>query len=535
MTTEEKKERLTRLRAIRGAQRAIVTKNMSKVTDIVEDEAFTFSSSEQVHKAEVISRLLEAKLKTIEDVDHEVLSLCNVDEIPQEIEGSERHVEKVITCQKEISDVSQPAAGVTQEPPNPLAGLIQALPGGVSPSVPSQIKAKQAKLVLPKFRGDVTTWMGFWDSYKSAMHDNVSLSKIDKIQLFEIAIGRCRQPSHSRSCFIKRQLWTTISGVEILEQRFGKIQQIISAYMGEILKLQPRLTDRPSSLRFLYDKLSVHVGGLSSLGVSSQEYGSLLIPIIMSKLPNEIRLEIVLKSTNEVWKIDELLDTIKGEVEAREASEAVKTQEVPLRKPPNPGSNSSQSIPIANKLFTAESKEFQFRCVYYNGEHYSASSTDTDVQQTKERGDILQRNDQCFICLKTGHDAKNCFKTKRCRHCDEKHHQSISTRIDKPTEEQRRPNGNGIPRGKPNEYVTVSTTTTAKSTTKAIVLVKTASCMAVNGSNSIAVRVLFDNGSQRSYVSSIDLHINTFGDTSYRKRKCNVVKLCLQKPEIMRK
>ena len=59
--------------------------------------------------------------------------------------------------------------------------------------------------------------------------------------------------------------------------------------------------------------------------------------------------------------------------------------------------------------------------------------------------------------------------------------------------------------------------------------------MAVNGSNSIAVRVLFDNGSQRSYVSSSDLHINTFGDTSYRKRKCNVVKLCLQKPEIMRK
>ena len=97
------------------------------------------------------------------------------------------------------------------------------------------------------------------------------------------------------------------SAVEILEQRFGQTQQIISAHMEEILKLQPCQTDRPSSLRFLYDKLSVHVRGLASLGVSPQEYGSLLIPIIMSKLPNEIRR----KSTNEVWKIDELLDTIK--------------------------------------------------------------------------------------------------------------------------------------------------------------------------------------------------------------------------------
>ena len=107
--------------------------------------------------------------------------------------------------------------------------------------------------------------------------------------------------------------------------------------MEEILKLQPSLTDCPSSLHFLYDKLSVHVQGLSSLGVSSQECGSLLIPIIMSKLSNEIRLKSAWKSTNEVWKIDELLDTIK-EVEACEASEAFNTQEVPLGKPPNQGS-----------------------------------------------------------------------------------------------------------------------------------------------------------------------------------------------------
>ena len=535
MTSEEKKERLTRLRVIRGAQRAIVTKNVSKVNDIVEDEAFTFSSNEQVQQVEVIGRLLEAKLKTLEEIDQEVLSLCNVDEIPQEIEESEKYLEKVISCQKRINDISQQ----NREPQetNPLAGLIQTLPGAIAPSIPTnQVKAKLPKLVLPKFRGDITTWMGFWDSFKSAVHDNASLSKIDKFNylrsLLEGAASRAIQGLALSSDNYD-------SAVEILEQRFGKTQQIISAHMEEILKLQPCLTDRPLSLRFLYDKLSVHVRGLSSLGVSSQEYGSLLIPIIMSKLPNEIRLEIARKSTNEVWKIDELLDTIKGEVEAREASEAVKTQEVNVRKPPNPGSNSSRSIPTANALVTTEGKGFQFRCVYCNGEHYSASCT--NVRQTKDRRDILQRNNRCFICLKTGHEAKNCFKTKRCRHCNGNHHQSICARIDKPTEDQRRPNGNDISRETPNEHATVATTATAKSTIKGTVLLQTASCMAINGSNSIPVRMLFDNGSQRSYVSSSvtsrlnlkpvsseNLHINTFGDTNYRKQKCNVVKLCLQ-------
>ena len=278
MTSEEKKERLTRLRAIRGAQRSIV---VSKVNDIVEDEACPFSSNEQVQQVEVIGRLLEAKLKTLEEIDQEVLSLCNVDEIPREIEESEEYLEKVSSCQKRINDISQ-QNGEPQET-NPPAELIQTLPRAIAPSVPTnQIKEKLPKLVLPKFRGDITTWMGFWNSFKSAVHDNASLSKIDKFNylrsLLEGAASRAIQGL---------ALSSYDSAVEILEQRFGKTQQIISAHMEEILKLQPCLTDRPSSLRFLYDKLSVHERGLSFLGVSSQEYGSLLIPIIMSKLPNE--------------------------------------------------------------------------------------------------------------------------------------------------------------------------------------------------------------------------------------------------------
>ena len=41
-----------------------------------------------------------------------------------------------------------------------------------------QAKAKLPKLILPKFY-DVTTSTGFWDSFKSAVHENQSLSKIN--------------------------------------------------------------------------------------------------------------------------------------------------------------------------------------------------------------------------------------------------------------------------------------------------------------------------------------------------------------------
>ena len=64
-------------------------------------------------------------------------------------------------------------------------------------------------------------------------------------------------------------------------------------HMKELLKLPSCSTSkRSNSLRFVYDKISVHICGLSSLGVASDQDGGLLIPVIMSKLPNEVRLRI---------------------------------------------------------------------------------------------------------------------------------------------------------------------------------------------------------------------------------------------------
>ena len=81
------------------------------------------------------------------------------------------------------------------------------------------------------------------------------------------------------------------AAVEMLQERYGKPQIIISEHIDEILKIQPCVEGgRLGPLRYVYDKISVNVRGLASMGVSSKEYGSLLIPIIMSKLSSDVRL-----------------------------------------------------------------------------------------------------------------------------------------------------------------------------------------------------------------------------------------------------
>ena len=82
------------------------------------------------------------------------------------------------------------------------------------------------------------------------------------------------------------------AATDILKDRFGRTQKIITAHMDELLKISGCTGDRLTSLRFVYDKIRAHVRGLAILGVSSEQYGTLLISMIMLMMPNDIRLEI---------------------------------------------------------------------------------------------------------------------------------------------------------------------------------------------------------------------------------------------------
>ena len=162
--------------------------------------------------------------------------------------------------------------------------------------------------------------------------------------------------------------------------------------MYELIKITPcHNVDRPTSLRYVFDQLSVHTRGQASLGASPEQYGSMLIPIIMSKLPNKIRLHVARNSTDELWKIEDLLLTIKKEVKARETSEQVKTSEND-RKP----STGKPPIPNATRCIAKQNSGKNIpRCVYCHELHYSASCE--KVQNLVQRKEILMKERRTLI------------------------------------------------------------------------------------------------------------------------------------------
>ena len=217
------------------------------------------------------------------------------------------------------------------------------------------------KLSLLKFNGEITKFCIFWDSFQSAVDNNPNLTPIDKFNyLYSLLEGPGLQAIQGLTITDEKYK----SAVEILHKRFGKTQQVIAAHMDKLLKLPSCSGGTASSLRLIYDKVSVNVRGLEAIGVKAEQYGSLLIPVIMSKLPS---------------------DVIQKEVGSTEVCGNIKTHSDNQNKKPN--SPVPQGLGSASALLASGSgvtNQFSIQCAFCQKPHYSASCEDVcDVNKRK--------------------------------------------------------------------------------------------------------------------------------------------------------
>ena len=90
----EAKENLERLRARRGGHRGVCTKLQKEAAELVlqainEDD-------DTINRCEIIQSMLEEKRRLLEKIDEEILALCDVKDIPAEIEESAEVVARIL-------------------------------------------------------------------------------------------------------------------------------------------------------------------------------------------------------------------------------------------------------------------------------------------------------------------------------------------------------------------------------------------------------------------------------------------------------
>ena len=300
----------------------------------------------------------------------------------------------------------------------------------------------------------------------------------------------------------------------------------------------------------MYDSIETHIRSLRNLGIDSSSYGSLLAPLILSKIPEEMRLIVARNIEKNEWNIDKLLCTFKLELEARERCNTLSESSSP--KPFENRVRHKGKLPYSSStLFSGKAPSSVPYCSYCSKQHTSASCP--IVTGIAARRAILRKKGKCFLCLKSGHIIKYCDSQHKCQKCGRHHHVSICEKNANKTPtlgsklgQQQNPVGNqqeNQPKLKTKSETAQGTQTEASIMyveSNTVVLLQTAQSL-VGKVGSVMdqkhkTRIVFDSCSQRSYISnrmrntlnvetveSENLLVKTFGDEASKVLTCDKV------------
>ena len=222
----------------------------------------------------------------------------------------------------------------------------------------------------------------------------------------------------------------------------------------------------------------------------------------------------------QAWNIDELQEAILNEIYILETGSQTDTQASPL--PPTASVYTSTS----NRPVSATRGKQQ--CPFCKNSH-SPSVCDV-VKDQKKRIDIVRQEKLCFNCL-GHHKVSSCNSKHRCHICKRKHHTSLCSNEQQPTGRSLQPantgqqntsaaTGHTIPLQSASQQLSsnqpstrpvnsITTDTASLSMTlppshtarTSVCLLKTAIATVTHGRQSATANLLFDEGSQRSFIT----------------------------------
>ena len=224
----------------------------------------------------------------------------------------------------------------------------------------SKSEMKLPKLTMKKFNGDPLKYKSFIDSFNCAIHQNNDLSEIEKMTyLLNLVEGDAEQAI--KGLQLSNENYK--SALNLLQERFGDDQIIVSAHMNKLLNLESssEFID-VKEVRNLYDTIEIQVRSLCSIGLEEKSYGPMLVPIIMSKLPQEIKLILTRQFGKNQWEVTKILQALKNEIQAREKVLLTTSAE----------EDSTNLLSNYSNKFSSSHKQFQPCCVFCNRKNYKS-------------------------------------------------------------------------------------------------------------------------------------------------------------------
>ncbi|XP_045480915.1 uncharacterized protein LOC123685302 [Harmonia axyridis] len=216
--------------------------------------------------------------------------------------------------------------------------------------------------------------------------------------------------------------------VDQLKTRFARDEVLIQVYVRELLSLvlSQHISPEKSGMALsnLYDKLETQLRALETLGVTTDKYATMLLPLVESAIPHEL-LKIWERDrlTNDYFvnELQGLLKFLKAEVEADERIKLAQTS-FSLEKGVKMGQDRC-SVEVLHVKNTEIKGKLNFSCIFCDSNsHNSQDCIRAQKMTLEQKKTTVAKKRGCFSCLKPNHSFRTCKSIVKCVKCTRKHH-----------------------------------------------------------------------------------------------------------------
>jgi hypothetical protein len=212
-----------------------------------------------------------------------------------------------------------------------------------------------------------------------------------------------------------------VKAKEILQDRFGRKERLIFEHIQALLHVScPKVTVK--SLWALKNDLDAHVHSLEALGVTGESYGVILTPVILSRLPNEIRMEWARSSEGRESDLVFLLQFLAEEIQRRERSQTYGGND-DARGKSQVQVQQTATATLQGSATALTSECSSAGCGICGKRHSTENCFKLTRASLKRRKGVLRQAKLCFSCLDSGHMNTSCSQV--CSRCSGDHHRLL--------------------------------------------------------------------------------------------------------------
>ncbi|XP_059062777.1 uncharacterized protein LOC131855518 [Achroia grisella] len=357
-------------------------------------------------------------------------------------------------------------------------------------------QVKLPRIEIPLFQGKYEAWATYHDLFTSLVHNNTSLSKVQKLHYLKTSTA-------GEAAYLLKHIQVTDNNYnqawDILKNRYGNRRMILASILKRLFGQKKISTQSAYNIRSLLDTTSECINNLHNLSIPTDSWDPVIIYLVVQKLDLESHKEW------EEYAYKENSEDLPSWTELKKFLES-KFRTLELVNPYT--SSSIKERPVATKERTFHATTTEKTCFMCKENHTLCHCKEFAKMDPQQRSHYVKTNNLCYNCLLPGHTVFKCRIAMTCRICHRRHHSLLhedknnNANTSGHLEKSLQPNVSAHFRVEERDYNTVIASNYSSNCGKETAFLATAMVTVKNKKgHTVVLRALIDQGSEQSFIS----------------------------------